>query len=122
MVNPTVASLLTQNAPPAPYASVGQASTDPAVIQTDDYIKALNLNSFLQEANQVNTYQYQQYDYQLHEWSEGGMQGDPPAAPQYETVDMNGFNSWWTQFDATMGQGAPTVNFLTNDPGTGGFV
>lgn len=121
-VSPVVASLLTQNAPPAPYAPVGQGSTDPAVFRTDDYIKALNLNSFLQAANHDNTYRYQQYDFQLHMWSEGGMQGNPPAAPKYETVDLKGFNNWWAQYDANIGQDEPSpTSFVTHGPADGGY-
>ena len=121
-VNSTVAELLTQNAPPTPYASVGAGSTDPAVYRTDDYIKALNLNSFLQAANHDNTYRYQQYDFQLREWSEGGMQGSPPPPPKYETVDLNGFDTWWAQYNANIGQNAPsTTSFITNGPTDGGY-
>lgn len=109
-----VNSLLQQNAPPPPYGSVGQGSTDPAVFRTDGYIKALNLNSFLQVANHDNQYRYDQYSNALHEWSEHGMQGDPPAPPKYESVDANGFESWWSQYSSNPGQDPPPTTFMVN--------
>jgi hypothetical protein len=113
--NPIVMSMLEQNAPPLPYAAVGQGSIDPAVYRTDGYIKALNLNSFLQIANHDNCYRFQQYDFQLREWSSGGMQGPPPPPPKYETVDLKGFDNWWAQYSTKLGD-APPCTFITNGP------
>lgn len=118
--DPVVAALLQQNAPPATYAAVGAGSTDPAVFRTDGYIKALNLNSFLQIANHDNTYRYDRYKNALHEWSEHGMQDPPPAPPKYETVDLNGFNDWWARYTPGYDQPSPT-SFVTNGPKDGGY-
>jgi len=117
-----VAGLLEQNAPPPAYAPVGAASTDPAVYRTDGYIKALNLNSFLQVANHDNQYRYDQYSNSLHEWKEHGMQGDPPAPPKYESVDLNGFNNWWAQYSANPGQDAPPTTFMVNGNTNGTYA
>lgn len=113
--NPIVDGLLQQNAPPAAYAPVGAASTDPAVFRTDGYIKELNLNSFLEVANHDNTYRFDQYKNALHEWSEQGMQGDPPPPPKYESVDVKGYDNWWASY--TPGYDAPSpTSFVTNGP------
>lgn len=120
--NPVVDSMLQQNAPPAPYAPVGAGSTDPAVFRTDGYIKALNLNSFLQAANHDNEYRFNQYKYQLHEWSEHGMEGPPPAPPKYESVDLKQFDNWWTQYCANMGEDAPSSTMcVVNGSKNGGY-
>ena len=117
-----VAQLLKDNAPPAPYAAVGSGSSDPAVYRTDNYIKMLNLNSFLQVANHDNAYRYDQYSFQLHMWTENGMQGPPPPAPKYETVDLKGFDDWWAQYNANIGADAPSpASFLANGPKDGGY-
>ena len=115
-----VAGLLSANAPPQPYASIGQASTDPSVFMSGSYQRDLNLNWYLQVANHDNAYRYQTYSDAVQTWANNGMQGDPPAAPKYEAVDVSGFDSWWQQYCANPGQDAPPVNFLANGPAVQG--
>jgi len=115
-----VAGLLSANAPPTPYAALGQASTDPSVFMSGSYQRDLNLNWYLQVANHDNAYRYQTYSDSVQTWANNGMQGDPPAAPKYESVDVNGFDSWWQQYCGNPGQDAPPVNFLVNGPAVQG--
>jgi hypothetical protein len=44
------------------------------------------------------------------------MQGNPPAAPKYETVDVNGFGQWWSQYTASIGyKDAPSVSMFVSN-------
>ncbi len=115
-----VAGLLQKNAPPSPYASTSQPSTDPGVFSTPTYIEQSNLNFVVQGVNEENQNRFANYTTGVNNWAAGGMQGNPPAPPQYETVDMNGFTQWWNQYTANIGyENAPPIStFVSNTSST----
>src|SRR5579884_4230058 len=110
------ANLLKQNAAPIPYGSVQQPSNSSSVFTTGTYIENLNLNGIESQVNQVNSYRYSNYQTAVENWAENGMRGPAPASPQYESVDVNGFQQWWNQYTASIGQGSgpPAANFVSN--------
>ena len=112
-----------QNAPPAAYGTAQAPSTDSSVYMGGDYLKLLNLNFFQQQVNRQNQQLYAGYQGKVQGWAAGGMQGNPPQVPLYQSVDLNGFNQWWDTFNQNLAAGAPPQTFIKNavpDNGYGG--
>jgi len=111
-----VSGLLQKNAPPPPYASASQPSTDPSVYSSMSYIEQSNLNFVQQQVNETNQNRFADYTTGVNNWAAGGMQGNPPTPPSYETVDAGGFGQWWNQYTANIGlENAPPVSsFVSN--------
>jgi hypothetical protein len=116
----TTSPTATPAGPPTGYAPGQALSADPNVFTASSYIEGLNLSTYQQQANAENTRRYDNYLNQFKNWQMNGSQGQPPAAPQYETVDLAGFQKWWTQYQANIASGngsAPdTGMFLANAP------
>jgi hypothetical protein len=114
---------LTAAGPPTLYTPGQSASTDPGVYSTGSYIQQLNLSGYQQQANDENSRRYANYLNAFQNWQSNGSQGTPPQPPQYETVDQNGFNNWWSQYQTNIanGNGTPpdTSMFLANAPNYG---
>ena len=110
-------------APPTPYTPGQVNSTDPGVYATMDYSEAMNLSANEVQANDENARRYANYLNEFQNWQMNGSQGDPPQAPVYETVDQNGFQQWWNQYQQNMIAGnyqPPDVSmFLINAPDYG---
>jgi len=121
--NPTdpVTALLQQHAPPSAYAQGQQPSTDAGVYTNPDYLKQSNLNLIQQQANHENQYRFDVYKNGLQNWAQNGMQGDPPAPPKYETVDLQGFNQWWAAYNQDLAQNAPPQTFISNQVANNGY-
>jgi len=119
----TSSSSVTPAAPPTPYTPAQSNSTDPTVYGTMDYSEAMNLSSNEVQANDENARRYQNYLTEFKNWQMNGSQGQPPQAPVYETVDQNGFQQWWAEYQANMASGdyQPPDNsiFLINGPDYG---
>ncbi len=79
------------------------------------------MNLIEQEANVQNRNLYANYTVGVQNWAENGMQGSPPAAPKYESVNVNGFNQWWSEYTSNMAAGAPPATFVTNEPQDNGY-
>jgi hypothetical protein len=116
-----VAALLQQNAPPSAYAPGQQPSTDMGVYSNPDYLMQSNLNLIQQQTNHENQYRFDVYKNGVQNWAANGMQGDPPAAPKYENVDVKGFNQWWDQYTQNVGQNAPPETFISNQIANNGY-
>lgn len=116
-----VAALLQQNAPPSVYPQGQQPSTDAGVYTNPDYMKQSNLNMIQQQANHENQYRFDIYKNGLQNWAQNGMQGDPPAPPKYQAVDLKGFNQWWDQLTQNMGQDPPPKTFISNQLPNNGY-
>ena len=107
---------------PKLYSPTQTLSTDPSVFTTQNYGEQLLYSSYLQQANNENNLRYQNYVNEYQNWQLNGSQGQPPAAPTYETIDQNAFSSWYAQMTANYSQGAnaPDVSmFMTNGPDYG---
>ncbi len=100
-----VANLLAQNAPPQPYSQAQQPSTNPAVYEGGGYMQQSNLNCIEQQAGVQNRNLFANYTVAVQNWAGNGMRGSPPAAPKYESVDVNGFNQWWSEYTSNLGAG-----------------
>jgi len=116
-----VTALLQQNALPTPYFPGQQPSTDAGVYTNPDYMKQSNLNMIQQQANHENQYRFDIYKNGVQNWALNGMQGNPPAPPQYQAVDLKGFNQWWDQLNQNMGQDAPPKTFISNQTPNNGY-
>lgn len=114
---------VTAAGPPTLYTPSQSASTDPGVYNNGSYIEGLNLSGVEQQANDENGRRYANYLNAFQNWQSNGSQGTPPQAPQYETVNQNGFNNWWSQYQASFATGNPAPPdvsmFLTNAPDYG---
>ena len=110
-------------APPTPYVPSQGNSTDPGVYGTMDYSEAMNLSANEVQANDENARRYQNYLTEFQNWQINGSQGQPPQPPVYETVDQNGFEKWWSDYQQQMADGnyQPPDNsmFLINAPDYG---
>ena len=117
-------SAVTPAAPPTPYVLTQMPSTDPNVYTTMSYSEQLNYSIQEQMANDENARRYQNYMTEFQNWQTNGSQGQPPQPPVYETVDQNGFNQWWAEYQQNMSPGGsyvpPDVSmFLINAPDYG---
>jgi hypothetical protein len=118
-----IASLIKQNAPPATPASTWVPSTNAAVFMLDDYNKQGSLSFFVSRVNHENGMRFGEYQNGLQNWVMGGMQGQPPAPPNYETFDMSGFNKWWDNYSANIGYDAqPMSTFVSNTVPDAGYL
>jgi hypothetical protein len=110
-------------APPTPYATAQANSTDPTTYGTMDYSEAMNLSGNEVQANDENGRRYANYLNEFSNWQMNGSQGQPPQPPVYETVDQNGFDKWWAEYQQNMTAGdyQPPDNsmFLINGPDYG---
>jgi len=110
-------------AAPTPYAPGQANSTDPSVYSTMDYSEAMNLSANEVQANDENGRRYANYLNEFQNWQMNGSQGQPPQPPVYETVDQNGFQKWWSEYQQNMSSGdfqPPDVSmFLINAPDYG---
>jgi hypothetical protein len=107
---------------PKLYSPTQTLSTDPTVFTTQNYGEQLLYSSYLQQANNENNLRYQNYMNEYQNWQLNGSQGQPPAAPTYETIDQNAFGAWYAQMTTNYSQGAnaPDVSmFMTNGPSYG---
>ena len=110
-------------AAPTPYTPGQANSTDPSVYSTMDYSEAMNLSANEVQANDENALRYANYMNEFQNWQMNGSQGQPPQPPVYETVDQNGFQKWWSEYQQNMASGdfQPPDNsmFLINAPDYG---
>ena len=110
-------------AAPTPYAPAQANSTDPSVYSTLDYSEAMNLSANEVQANDENALRYANYLNEFGNWQMNGSQGQPPQPPVYETVDQNGFDQWWSEYQQNMSAGnfqpPDTSMFLINGPDYG---
>lgn len=110
-------------AAPTPYTPGQANSTDPGVYSTMDYSEAMNLSANEVQANDENGRRYANYLNEFQNWQMNGSQGQPPQPPVYETVDQNGFQKWWSDYQQNMASGdfqPPDVSmFLINAPNYG---
>ncbi len=122
-ISQPAASTVQPAAPPTPYVPSQVNSTDPGVYSTMDYSEAMNLSANEVQANDENARRYQNYLNEFSNWKLNGSQGDPPQQPVYETVDQNGFQKWWSEYQQNMASGEfqpPDVSmFLINAPNYG---
>jgi hypothetical protein len=113
----SIAALLSYYAPPAPVAPTVQASTDPNVFMSDpNYMKGLS-KQFIEMNNidAVNMRSFQDYQFRLQTWVNGGKQGPLPDPPQYVQIDNGKFDSWWQlncQMQIEGAQDPPQGNFI----------
>jgi hypothetical protein len=116
-------STVTPAAAPTPYTPGQANSTDPSVYSTMDYSEAMNLSANEVQANDENGRRYANYLNEFQNWQMNGSQGQPPQPPVYETVDQNGFQKWWSEYQQNMSSGdfqPPDVSmFLINAPDYG---
>jgi hypothetical protein len=122
-----IASLLQQNPAPAPYAPTWSPSTNAAEFMSDDYDKQGNLSLVMRQINHENGLRSTLYQNGLQNWVIGGMQGQPPAPPHYETLDLDKFNQWWDNLNAgiaagTGGQAGPTSEYVSNVTPDAGYL
>lgn len=120
-----IANLLQQNPAPTPYALTWTPSTDAATFMTDDYDKQGNLSMIMGQINHENGLRSSEYQLALQNWAAGGMQGQPPAAPHYESFDMSDYDKWWdaTTAGVQAGIGAPDVStFVENMKPDAGYL
>ena len=117
-----IANLLKQNPAPTAYAPTWNPSTNPAAFMTDDYNKQGNLSLVMRQINHENGVRAAQYENGLQNWVMGGMQGQPPAPPHYETLDMDAFNKWWNNTDGMGGSTDPTSSFVSNTVPDAGYL
>jgi hypothetical protein len=114
---------VTPAAPPTPYAPGQENSTDPSVYSTMNYSESMNLSANEVQANDENARRYANYLNEFQNWQMNGSQGQPPQPPVYETVDQNGFQKWWAEYQQNMASGdfQPPDNsmFLINGPDYG---
>jgi len=104
------------------YSATQGLSEDPTVFTTQSYGEQLLYSSYLGQANNENNLRYQNYMNEYQNWQLDGSQGQPPAAPVYETIDQNAFGQWCAQMTQNYNQGldAPNViSFMTNGPDYG---
>lgn len=112
-----IAALLSYYAPPAAVAPTVQASTDPNVFMNDPgYLKGLS-KQFIEMNNidAVNMRSFQDYQFRLQTWANGGKQGPLPDPPQYVQIDSAKFDSWWQlncQMQIEGAQDPPQGNFI----------
>jgi hypothetical protein len=122
-----IANLLQQNPAPTPYAPTWQPSTNAAEFMSDDYDKQGNLSLVMREINHENGLRSFLYQNGLQNWAIGGMQGPPPTPPHYETLDLNAFNNWWDNLNASIaagtgGQAGPTSDYVSNTIPDAGYL
>jgi hypothetical protein len=122
-----IAKLLQQNPAPPPYAPTWSPSTNTAVFMSDDYDKQGNLSLVMREVNHENGLRSFLYQNGLQNWAIGGMQGPPPTPPHYETLDLNAFNNWWDNLNASIaagtgGQAGPTSDYVSNTIPDAGYL
>jgi hypothetical protein len=113
---------VTPAAPPTPYVFTQTPSTDPAVFTTMSYSEELNYSSQADAANLENDRRYQNYMTEFQNWQTDGSQGQAPDAPVYETVNRNGFDQWWAEYQQNMSSGGTPPDasmFLDNAPDYG---
>lgn len=116
-------STVTPAAPPTPYTPGQVNSTDPSVYSTMNYSEAMNLSANEVQANDENARRYANYLNEFQNWQMNGSQGQPPQPPVYETVDQNGFQKWWSEYQQNMASGdfqpPDDSMFLINAPDYG---
>jgi len=116
-------SSVTPASAPTPYTPGQANSTDPSVYGTMNYSEAMNLSANEVQANDENARRYQNYLTEFKNWQMNGSQGQPPQAPVYETVDQNGFQQWWAEYQSNMASGnfqpPDDSMFLVNGPDYG---
>lgn len=116
LANLTAAQLDAYYAPPADIVPITQPATDPAVYSSPNYIKNLNEQFFEQYAVDVpNQAAYQAYEYSVSQWAQNKTV-TLPASPAYSQISQAAFDAWWSQYCATIGSGAPPVNFIVPAP------
>jgi hypothetical protein len=119
----TATSTVEPAAPPTPYTPGQVNSTDPGVYANMDYSEAMNLSANQVQANDENGRRYANYLNEFQNWQMNGSQGAPPQPPVYETVDQNGFQQWWNEYQQNMMAGnyqpPDTSMFLVNAPDYG---
>jgi hypothetical protein len=104
------------------YSATQGLSEDPTVFTTQSYGEQLLYSSYLGQANNENNLRYQNYMNEYQNWQLDGSQGQPPAAPVYETIDQNAFGQWYAQMTQNYSQGLDAPNassFMTNGPDYG---
>ena len=109
-------------APPTTYSPTQGLSNDPTVFTTQSYGEQLLYSSYLDQANHENSLRYQNYTNEYQNWQMNGSQGQPPAAPVYESIDQNAFGQWYALMTQNYSQGldAPDVSaFMKNGPDYG---
>jgi hypothetical protein len=91
----------------------------------DDYNKQGNLSFVVNRVEHENGMRFGEYQNGLQNWVAGGMQGQPPAPPHYETFDMSGYNTWWDNYSASIGTATgaqPISTFVSNTVPDAGYL
>lgn len=106
-------------APPTLYNPTPSASNDQTVFGGANYFQQLDLSFYQQQADVENSNRYQNYLTAFSNWQLNGSEGQPPAAPVYETVDANGFAAWFAQSQKDITAVPDVSTFLVNGPDYG---